>query len=57
MMNLEIRIEMTKHNLKQWQVAKMLNISESVLSRKLRNELTQEEKERIIQIMRKEGEK
>lgn len=53
MENMEIRIEMTRHNLKQWQVANMLGISESVFSRKLRKELSEEEKEHIINVIKK----
>ena len=54
MNNIEIRMEMMKKGLKQWQVAKLLGISESVLSRKLREELPEEEKEKIVAII-KEG--
>ena len=53
MCNLEIRIEMTKRNLKQWQVAKMLNMSESVFSRKMRTELSDNEKNMILTAIRK----
>lgn len=52
MCNMEIRIEMTKNNLKQWQVANLLGISESVFSRKMRKEMPTEEKERIISIIK-----
>lgn len=52
MENMNIRLEMTKKNLKQWQVAKLLNISESVFSRKMRTEMPAEEQERIIKIIR-----
>lgn len=51
MNNLLIRIEMTKHNLKQWQLADILGISEFSLSRKLRKELPELEQERIISLI------
>ncbi len=54
-MNIKIKIEMTKYNLKQWQTAKLLNISESAFSRMLRKELSKEEQERIINIIRERG--
>ena len=53
MTNLEIRVEMAKRNLKQWQVAKMLGVSESVFSRKMREEFTEEEKNTILTTIRK----
>ena len=55
MCNMEIRLEMLKKNLKQWQVANLLGISESVFSRKLRKELSKEETTRILNAIRKEG--
>jgi len=55
MCNMEIRVEMTKRNLKQWQVANLLGMSESVFSRKLRTELPQEEKETILHVIRERG--
>ena len=52
MTNMEIRIEMTKKNLKQWQVADLLGISESVFSRKLRQEMPDDEKQQILKVIR-----
>lgn len=52
MENMEIRIEMTRHGLKQWQVANLLGVSESVFSRMLRKELSEEEKERILKAIK-----
>ena len=49
--NIKIRVEMTRIGLKQWEVAKLLGISESVFSRKLRNELPEAEQERIITLI------
>ena len=51
MENMEIRIEMTKQNLRQWQLANLLGVSESVLSRKLRKELPDDEKKKILEII------
>ena len=55
MNNLKMKIEMTKRNLKQWQVANLLGISESVFSRKMRNELSKEEQEKIIDVIKRKG--
>ncbi len=55
MNNLKVKIEMTKRNLKQWQVANLLGISESVFSRKMRNELSKEEQEKIIDVIKRKG--
>lgn len=46
--NIEIRMEMAKSGLKQWQVAERLGLSESGFSRLLRKELSDEEKQKII---------
>lgn len=46
--NEEIRIIALKKNMKQWQIAEALNISEATLSRKLRHELSAEEKENVL---------
>ena len=51
MENMEIRVEMTKRGMKQWQLAALLGLSESVFSRKLRKELPQEEKDRILKVI------
>lgn len=47
---------MMEHNLKQWQLAKLLNVSESTVNRLLREELPQEEQDRIIDVIRKGSE-
>ncbi len=48
MLNMEIRVEMTKKNLKQWQVANLLGVCESHFSRMLRKELSKDEKKRVL---------
>lgn len=52
MNNTSVRIEMAMLNIKQWQLARILGISESTLCRKLREELPPEEQIKIIQLMR-----
>ena len=51
MENISVRIKLTESGMKQWQLARLLGISESQLSRKLRTELPQEEQDRIIEII------
>lgn len=53
MNNINVRLSMMEHDLKQWQLAKLLNVSESTVNRLLREELPQEEQARIIDLIRK----
>lgn len=53
--NVVIREELKKVNMKQWELAELLNISEWTFSRKLRNELPDEEKQQILQIIREKA--
>lgn len=53
MNNIRIRTKMFENDIKQWEVARVLGISESVLSRKLRNELSEEEQDRIVEAIEK----
>lgn len=58
MENIEIRAAYMAAGVKQWQLAKILGLSESHFSRKLRKELPQEEKVQIlatIDALSKEG--
>lgn len=48
MTNVKVRVKMIESDIKQWELAKLLGISESVLSRKLRDELSEEEQDRIV---------
>ena len=48
MKNERIRIAMIHNNLKQYEVAKILGIHESVLCRKLREELPKKEQDEIV---------
>lgn len=51
MKNVEIRSAYMLAGIKQWQVAEALGISETHFSRKLRNDLPQEEKEKILAVI------
>lgn len=51
MNNHKIRSALFEHNLKQWQLADMLGISEAYVTRKLRKELPEAEQERIVRII------
>lgn len=53
MENIEIRIACMVAGIKQWQLAKILGLSETHLSRKLRRELPPEEKERVLAAIEK----
>lgn len=52
MLNLDIRQAATEKGVKLWQVADRLGIADFTLSRKLRYELSQEEKTRIFAIIK-----
>ncbi len=57
--NIEIRTALEEYGVKKWQLAERLGILDSSLSRKLRNELPEEEKQKwldIIRNFRKDGE-
>ena len=51
--NRDIRIEIAVAGLKQWQVAKALGVAEATFSRKLREELPEEEKAKIVAVINK----
>ena len=51
MKNVEIRSAYMLAGIKQWQLADAMGISETHLSRKLRKELPQEEKQTILEII------
>lgn len=50
--NIEIRNELKKNRMFNYELASLLGISEWTLSRKLRTELPDEEKKRILEIIR-----
>ena len=51
MNNTKIRIKMIETGMKQWEVARLLGMSESVLSRRLRDELPEDEQDRIVALI------
>ena len=53
MANEDIRSALKNANLKHWQLAHLLQISEATLVRKLRQELPTKEKEKIFKIVKK----
>ena len=53
MNNDEVRPEMFKYNIKQWELAEQLQISEFTLCRKLRHELSKEDKEKALNGIKK----
>lgn len=53
MKNIEIRTAYMAAGIKQWQLAKALDLSETHFSRKLRQELSPEEKERVLAAIEK----
>lgn len=53
MANLDIRAAAVSSGVKLWRVADALGIADSSLSRKLRKELPQEEKEQIFNIIKR----
>jgi len=53
----EIRNLLIKANMKQWELAQKLSISEATLIRWLRSEVTGEKQEKILQIIADHGKK
>ena len=51
MKNMKIRIELMEHNKRLWWLAQILGTSEPTLSRRMRNELPEEEQERICKLI------
>ena len=49
MKNKDIRVCAMEHGVKLWEIAKQLGISPETMSRRLRRELTAEEKEAMMQ--------
>ena len=60
MKNKLIRVAMVANGLKQYELAKLMNIHEASLSRKMREELPEEEQQRIVDLIQqhaKDGER
>ena len=52
MKNKKIRDALYHANMKQWQLAKLMQIREETLSRKLRDELPAEEQKQIVKLIK-----
>ena len=52
MKNQEIRMELKARNIPQWRLGELLGVSENTIYRKLRNELSVEEKQHILDVIR-----
>ena len=51
MINKEIRIAAKQNKVRMWEVAEALGIQDSAFSRKLRHELPDAERERVLEII------
>lgn len=51
MNNKKVRIAMMECNMKQWQLAKLLEVSESTVNRMLREELPEDDQKRLVEII------
>lgn len=52
MNNIEIRTELMKSGMKKYELAEQLGITDSALSRKLRKEFSNDEKKKILKIIK-----
>lgn len=52
MKNQEIRMELKARNIPQWRLGELLGVSENTIYRKLRNELSTDEKQHILDVIR-----
>lgn len=53
MKNAEVRAEAVRTGVKLWQVAEAMGIADTSLSRKLRHELTEEERDNMMAVIHK----
>lgn len=51
MRNKEIRNEMKQKGITQWKLGELLGVSENTVNRKLRKELPEEEKQKILEVI------
>lgn len=51
MNNVKLRIALIKHNMKQYELADLLSVSESKVSKMLRSELPEKEQNRIVKLI------
>ncbi len=52
MTNEKVRTALFVNNVRQWRLAEKLGVSESVISRKLRTELPDEEQQKLVEIIK-----
>lgn len=52
MANQEIRMELKARNIPQWKLGELLGVSENTVNRKLRKELSTDEKQHILEVIR-----
>ena len=55
MNNIKIRIELTKSGVKYWELARIMEISDATLCRRLRDEIPAEEQDKIVKLIREHG--
>lgn len=55
MKNKRIRIKMVEHDLTQYDLSKILGVSEMTVYRRLRDELPEDEQDRIIALIEQSG--
>lgn len=53
--NIEIRNAIFSSNIKKWEIASKLGVTDSTFSRMLRTELSKEKKEKIFEIIKNYG--
>ena len=51
MRNKEIRNAMKQNGITQWKLGELLGVSENTVNRKLRKELPEEEKQKILEVI------
>ena len=52
MKNAKIKMALAENNLRQWQLARIMHVNEYTLSRKFRDDLPEEEQNRIVELIR-----
>ncbi len=55
MTNVKVRIAMSDHNITQWKLARLLDVSESTVWRLLREELPDEDQDRLVELIKTGG--
>ena len=51
MRNKKVRIKLLEHDLKQWELAKIMGVSEATVYRLLRDELPEEKQDQIVKLI------